>query len=169
MDIVEDSIDVLNWLDDLDRMPREMKKNFKPFTFDFAALYDSLTPALVEEALRNAIRQCRPQWNNEFTEWLLSLINLSMSAGFGKYKGKWYKPATGIPTGGNISVQLANIAVYYAIFRCLFSKREMKKNIIATIRFIDDGSGIFNGTLEQFNSWKNTLTQSLKQYLKIFH
>ena len=164
LDIVEDSIDILKRLNDLDKMPREMKKNFKPFTFDFAALYDSLTPALVEEAVRNAIRQCRPQWNNEFTEWLLSLINLSMSAGFGKFKGKWYKPATGIPTGGNISVQLANIAVYYALFRCLFSKPEMMKNIIDTIRFIDDGSGIFNGTLEQFNLWKNALTQSLKQY-----
>ena len=37
-DIVQDSIDVLNWLNDLDKMPEERKKSFKPFTFDFASL-----------------------------------------------------------------------------------------------------------------------------------
>ena len=87
-----------------------------------------------------------------------------MSAGFGKFKGKWYRPATGIPTGGNISVQLANIAVYYALFKCLFSKPEMMTHIISTIRFIDDGGGVFTGTREQFDSWKNILTQNLRQY-----
>lgn len=78
-----------------------------------------------------------------------------MSAGFGKYKNKWYKPTTGIPTGGNISVQLANISIYYALSKSLFSKESMMTNIISTIRFIDDGGGIFNGTLEEFEAWKN--------------
>ena len=164
LDIVQDSMEVLNWLSDLDKMPTETKKTFKPFTFDFAALYDSLTPTLVEVALRYAIEHCYPEWDSEFTEWLLDLIKLSMSAGFGKFKGKWYRPATGIPTGGNISVQLANIAVYYALFKSLFSKQEMMRNIISTIRFIDDGAGVFTGTCEQFDAWKTNLTQNLKQY-----
>ena len=92
------------------------------------------------------------------------MINLSMSAGFGKFEEKWYKPITGIPTGGNISVQLANIAVFYAMYKCLFCKEEMMDKIISTIRFIDDGSGIFKDSKEEFDIWKNTFTRSLNDF-----
>ena len=37
-----------------------------------------------------------------FVDWIIQITNLSMSAGFGKFRNKWYKPVTGIPTGGNI-------------------------------------------------------------------
>ena len=77
-------------------------------------MYDSLTPDLVKNALRYAIRECRPDWEENFVNWLLQLIDLSVKAGFGKFQDKWYTPKTGIPTGGNISVQLANISVFYA-------------------------------------------------------
>ena len=87
-----------------------------------------------------------------------------MSAGFGKFEGKWYKPITGIPTGGNLSVQLANITVFYVMFKCLFSKEDRMDKIISTIRFIDDGSGIFKGSKEEFEVWKNTFTSSLKEF-----
>ena len=43
LDLVEDSIDVLVWLDQLNENDIERKKTFKPFTSDFAVLYDSLT------------------------------------------------------------------------------------------------------------------------------
>ena len=66
LDLVEDSIDVLVWLDQLNENDVERKRTFKPFTFDFAALYDSLTPALVVEAMKHAIQKCRPQWNVQF-------------------------------------------------------------------------------------------------------
>ena len=163
-DIVEDSIDVLIWLDDLDRNSEQDKKRFKPFTFDFAALYDSLTPDLVRNAIKHAIQIYRPQWKNDFIDWILKLIDLSMTAGFGKFRKKWYRPATGIPTGGNISVQLANIAVFYALHMTLFSKPQMMRNIASTIRFIDDGSGIYICTADEFEIWKNEFTQGLKQF-----
>ena len=92
------------------------------------------------------------------------MIKLSMSAGFGKFEEKWYKPITGIPTGGNLSVQLANIAVYYALYRCLFSKQDMMTKVMSTIRFIDDGAGIFIGSVADFNVWSTTLASSLKDY-----
>ena len=87
-----------------------------------------------------------------------------MSAGYGKFKNKWYKPVIGIPTGGNISVQLANIAVYYVLSKSLFSKRRMMRNIVSTIRFIDDGSGIFKGTIEDIVIWKNDLKKNLNEF-----
>ena len=37
-------------------------------------------------------------------------------------------------------------------------------NIISTIRFIDDGSGIFKGSEIDFNNWKGEFTTALKQF-----
>ena len=164
LDIVQDSMDVLIWLDEMNQASEQNKKAYKPFTFDFAALYDSLTPDLVMKAIKYAIRVCRTQWTDKFVDWILQLINLSMSTGFGKFGNKWYKPATGIPTGGNISVQLANIAVFYALHMSLFSTPQMMKNIVSTVRFIDDGSGVFKGTRDEFVTWKSEMTKNLKKF-----
>ena len=92
--------------------PEKTKKRTKIKSYNKKERRNSLTPALVVEAMKHAIQKCRPQWNVQFRNWILKLIKLSMSAGFGKFKDKWYRPATGIPTGGNISVQLANIAIF---------------------------------------------------------
>ena len=164
-DIVQDSLEVLRWLDRIDyENDSELKKKFKPFTFDFASLYDSLTPVLVKEAINYAIQRYKLHWEQNFIKWLLDIIDLSLSAGFGKFQDKWYRPKTGIPTGGNISVQLANIAVFYALYNCLFSDEIMMEEIVSTIRFIDDGSGIYKGTEEEFVIWKLELTTRLKRF-----
>ena len=164
-DIVQDSMEILQWLNDVnENNGTDEKKDFKPFTFDFTSLYDSLTPELVREAVKHAIHECKPLWDDKFVHWLLSLIDLSMEAGFGKFDNKWYRPKTGIPTGGNISVQIANIAVFYAIKFSLYSNEDMMKDIVSTKRFIDDGTGIFSGSMEEFNSWKEEFTDKLKKF-----
>ena len=127
-------------------------------------MYDSLTPDLVKNALRYAIHECRPDWEENFVNWLLQLIDLSVKAGFGKFQNKWYIPKTGIPTGGNISVQLANISVFYALKFSLFSNQLMMENIISVKRFIDDGTGIFKGSSEEFDIWKTLFTTKLKKF-----
>ena len=97
-----DTNSTLTWLDHIDAVYSEsQKKNFLPFTFDFQALYDSLTPNLVVEALRYSIKACRKQWSVDFTEWLIELINISLSSGIGVFKDTWYKSVSGISTGGS--------------------------------------------------------------------
>ena len=164
-DIVQDSIEILKWLENVDHTyEAEAKKKLIPFTFDFASLYDSLTPDLVKKSIRYAIQKHRPEWTDSFINWLLQLIELSMSAGYGKFENKWYRPKTGITTGGNMSVQLANIAVFYAIFESLFSKQDMMSHITSVKRFIDDGTGIFTGSEEEFHTWKSVFTTNLKKF-----
>ena len=77
-----------------------------------------------------------------------------MSAGFGKFENRWYRPVTGIPTGGHISVPVANIAVFFALYMSLFSQPEMLKNIVSTIKFLDDRYGVFDGTTEDLRYGK---------------
>ena len=110
------------------------------------------------------LHESRPDWEENFVNWLLQLIDLSVKAGFGKFQNKWYIPKTGIPTGGNISVQLANISVFYALKFSLFSNQLMMENIISVKRFIDDGTGIFKGSSEDFDIWKTLFTTKLKKF-----
>ena len=123
------------------------------FTFDFKALYDSLEPALVKEAIRNAMDTCHPDWSNELKEWIISLIDFSLRASVAKYDGSWWKQNHGIPTGGSLCVQLANITVYYVMSKNVYSIPHMMTNITEVMRFIDDGAGFHFGSEEQFNDW----------------
>ena len=164
-DLVKDTNSTLRWLDYIDKeCSVDVKKGLKPFTFDFEALYDSLTPELVKEAIKFAIAKCRPNWSIDFSNWVVSNIDLSMKSAICFHKGKWYKPVDGIPTGGSLSVQLANIAVFYVLHLTLYSNESLMCHIHSIKRFIDDETGFFSGTMIQFESWKNELTSALNKY-----
>jgi hypothetical protein len=164
-DLLRDTTDSLIWLDNINNTEDPtLKKTLKCFTFDFKNLYDSISPTLAIEAIKFALDTCRPQWKQDYKDWILSLIKLSLKASIGKYKGKWFKPVNGIPTGGSISVQVANITVFYVLFHCLYSKNNLMENVYSIKRFIDDGAGIFQGSQRQFQSWKNNLTGALREY-----
>ena len=52
-DLLTDTTDALRWLDFVDNdNSSDVKRNFRSFTYDFKALYDSLTPSLVIESLK---------------------------------------------------------------------------------------------------------------------
>jgi len=164
-DIVKDTNETLVWLDNINvSYPGSQKKEFLPFTFDFQALYDSLTPDLVIEAIRYAIKSCRKQWSSKFIKWLIELINISLSSGIGVFRDNWYKSISGISTGGSLSVQLANIAVFYVLHKCIYSKNRFHKNVVDIIRFIDDGAGIYIGNIGNFEIWKRSVTKELSKY-----
>ena len=74
---------------------------------------------------------------------------------------EWYEQRNGIPTGGSLCVQLANIAVFYAVNKLVYSKSNLMKNIIGVKRFIDDGAGFFNGTERTFNKWMDSVNSCL--------
>ena len=164
-DIVKDTIQTLKWLDILDSIHSDKeKKMFLPFTFDFEALYDSLSPDLVIEAVRFAINKHRKNWSHQFTEWLVKLIKISLKSGVGVFQDKWFQSKSGISTGGSLSVQLANIAVFYVLNKCIYSNKQLSKDIVSIIRFIDDGTGIFKGSFRQFLNWRRLVTESLAEY-----
>ena len=77
-DLVTDSNETLNWLDRINELPTSTKTNVHPFTFDFKSLYESLDPYLVREAVITAMEELRPNWSNEFKNWLIDLWNRRM-------------------------------------------------------------------------------------------
>ena len=164
-DKVSDTIDTLKWLENLNSTASsDEKKTYLPFTFDFESLYDSLTPDLVIKAVRYSIKKHRKDWSQSFVEWLIKLIKMSLNSGVGFFQNKWFKSKSGISTGGSLSVQLANITVFYVLHLCVYSNKDLTKNIVSIKRFIDDGTGIFKGSIDGFNIWKTIVSRSLNKY-----
>ena len=139
----------------------EAKKNLSCFTFDFKALYDSLEPALVKEAVKHAMDTCRSDWSDGLKSWLLSLIDFSLRASVAKYDDNWWKQRNAAPTGGSLCVQLANITVFYVMSKKLYSDPNMMAQIEEIKRFIDDGAGFFYGTEQQFNEWLSEVNRRI--------
>ena len=161
-DLVESTNDTLLWLQILN--DTETLTNHKGFTFDFEGLYDSLTPGLVIKAINQAMIECRSDWSDDFKSWLCKLLKLSMESAVGIFKGDWYKPKNGVPTGGSCSVQLANIAVYFVLKSVLYSDQNKMNSIVSIKRFIDDGVGIHNLSSRQFSQWRNSLTEGVRKF-----
>ena len=67
-DLLIDTADALRWLDKADKeLSSDTKKLLNCFTFDFKALYDSLKPDLVKEAIKHAMDENRPEWSDHLT------------------------------------------------------------------------------------------------------
>ena len=159
-DLLTDTSDALRWLDSLElELDSDTKKKVNCFTFDFKALYDSLEPNLVKEATRDAMDTCRPDWSNDLKNWLISLIDFSLRSSVAKYDDSWWRQNNGIPTGGSLCVQLANITVFYVMSKKVYNTPNMMVNIQSIKRFIDDGGGFYLGTEDQFNAWLADVNQ----------
>ncbi|KAL5269695.1 hypothetical protein ACHWQZ_G003229 [Mnemiopsis leidyi] len=149
-DVVNEAVNRMkSGLDEkLRRPPRK-----RAFTFDYKALYDSLDPELTIKALSTAMDECRENWNPYFKQWMLKLVDLSLRAAVGMFNESWYKQKRGVPTGGSLCVQIANIAVYYIMRDLVYSDETLMKHIKSVKRYIDDGSGAFSGTKRQFGEF----------------
>ena len=122
-DLLKDTTEALVWLEAMNDKGKELRRNLNPFTFDFEALYDSLNPELVFNAIEDAMDVCREDWSYEFKCWLLDLIKLSIDSAVGEFQTKFYKPKGGLPTGGSLSVEVANITVDFVLKKyCMKTK-----------------------------------------------
>ena len=136
----------------------------KSFTFDFKSLYDNLRPELVKEAILHAMQTCRPGWSVAKRNWITKLIDLSLRASIGKFKKHFYLQKNGVPTGGSLCVQLANITVYYIMNKAVYSNPQMMTNVKELKRYIDDGGGFYLGSERSFTVWMNAVNTALRPY-----
>ena len=84
-----------------------------------------------------------------------------MKSAFGEFQGKFFKAAGGIPTGGSISVELANIAVYYILKKAIFEDAKLMKDVVGIKRYIDDGIGIHTMSPRRFALWKKSVIEKV--------
>ena len=106
----------------------------------------------------------RPGWSKIKQKWILDLIDISLRASIGKFKDTFYLQKNGVPTGGSLCVQLANITVYYIMNIAVYSKPQLMHNIREAKRYIDDGAGFYVGSERSFNAWMNKVNTALNPY-----
>ena len=81
-----------------------------------------------------------------------------------KYNNECYKSKVGIPTGGSLSRQIADIVLHWI----MFVKMTPKLNVIQAIRFwkrfIDDCIGVWRGTKRSFDAFVKQLNEHTMKY-----
>ena len=162
-DLLIDTNDALLWLESTDELlDHNLKRQLRPFTFDFKSLYDSLDPDLVIEALEAALEELRPDWSDELKRWIINLVKLSLKSSVGQFGEHFYRQKNGVATGGSLCVQLANICVFYILRKSVYSNECLMEKIVSLKRYIDDGSGFFSGTQRQYSDWINRVNTLIK-------
>ena len=122
--------------------------NILLFTMDVKALYPSINPDLAKVALENALaNEHKIDMNTKISIW--KLVDFSFKNAFIFHHKSSYKPSKGIPTGGSISRQIADIFLKWLLFiKCHENiDWELVRN---WWRYIDDIFGIWKGTSQQF-------------------
>ena len=160
-DLARDSTEVVKWLEQ-QSADNKGATNIHGFAWDFCALYDNLTPTLVLKALETAMTELRPNWSPGHKNWLLDLVKLSLNSSFARHGSKWFRSILGIPTGGSLSVTLANIAVFYAMRDIIFKNRP--DELLAFKRFVDDIGGLWKGCPEKFKAWSDEVNKKLSVF-----
>ena len=89
---------------------------------------------------------------------------MSLNSSIGVFENVWYVQNGGVPTGGTLCVQLANITVYSKMRKVVYSDPILMMNIKSTKRYIDDGAGAFMGTSEEFINWITLVNIRLSQF-----
>ena len=94
-------------------------------------------------------------------------IRLSFENSYVTYQDKCYKSKVGIPTGGSLSRQIADIFLHWIIFIKMTPNLTLIQAIRFWKRFIDDCIGIWRGTKRSFINFVNQLnTETMKYGIK---
>ena len=95
-------------------------------------------------------------------KWILDLIDLSLRASVGKYKDNWFIQKNGVPTGGSLCVQLANITVFYIMNKAVYSNPRLMQYVKELMRYIDDGAGFYLGYERSLRTWMKAVKEALQ-------
>ena len=95
---------------------------------------------------------------------IISFIELSVESAYIAFEDKVYKPNVGIPTGGSLSRQIADIFLHWLLFIKIFPKISDVQAIKLWERFIDDCIGIWRGSRRPFHMLLNSMNRETMKY-----
>ena len=126
------------------------------FTLDVEKLYPSIDPELAVKAIKETLAKDTSIDKNIKTV-IGHFVKLSFQNSYVSYKNETFKSKVGIPTGGSLSRQIADIFLHWI----LFIKANPKLIDIQAIRFwnrfIDDCIGVWRGTRRSFDNFVKQL------------
>ena len=136
------------------------------FTLDVEKLYPSIQPELALQAIRETLARDKTT-DKKIKTAVEHFIRLSFENSYVTYQDKCYKSKVGIPTGGSLSRQIADIFLHWIIFIKMTPNLTLIQAIRFWKRFIDDVIGIWRGTKRSFVNFVNQLnTETMKYGIK---
>ena len=162
-EFVLDTNHLLSMLEEVNNSEQLDDDSCNLFTLDVEKLYPSIQPNLAMEAINDLLSDVNEEDSNS-AEAVKSYIKLSFEESYVTFKNQVYKPKVGIPTGGSLSRQVADVFLHWLLFKkidqSIFNRRELK----FWKRFIDDGVGIWKGRKRSFDAFVKKLNKETNKY-----
>ena len=111
-EFILDTGDLINNLESINESKILEKENINLFTLDVEKLYPSIQPELAIQAIRDAFATDKST-DKKTKSAILHFIQLSFENSYVSYQDKTYKSTIGIPTGGSLSRQIADIFLHW--------------------------------------------------------
>ena len=138
-------------------------ENVNLFTLDVEKLYPSIKPDVALQAIRDTF-SADTTTDRKTKAVLESFVKMSFEHSYVSYKNECYKSKVGIPTGGSLSRQIADIVLHWIMFRKMTPKLSEIQAIRLWKRFIDDCIGIWRGSRRSFDIFVRQLNAHTMKY-----
>ena len=130
---------------------------------DVKALYPSIQPELALQAVREVLSRDKTV-KKETKKAIAQFVELSFENSYVVYNDECYKSKLGIPTGGSLSRQIADIFLHWILFHKMTPKLSTIQMIRFWKRFIDDVVGVWRGTKRSFYNFVKQLNAETMKY-----
>ena len=144
---IRDTTDFLNKLKEID-----VHGNDQLFTLDVKGLYPNIDVDIAAYAIREACKVSSDMDEEHigiFTQFVCWLISNAVV----HYRDQWFRCSQGVPTGGSCSRQIADCFMRY-VTNNIRDMIDFSK-VIWWFRFIDDIYGVFRGSIQEFEHFKD--------------
>ena len=158
-----DTGDLIKSLEKINESKCLENENVNLFTMDVEKLYPSIKPELALQAIHDALAMDKTTDKKTKTA-IEHFIRLSFENSYVTYQNKCYKSDVGIPTGGSLSRQIADIFLHWILFIKMTPKLSLIQAVRFWKRFIDDCLGIWRGTKRSFINFVTKLNTELMRY-----
>ena len=162
-EFILDTGDLIDHLEKLNQSNVLKNEKANLFTLDVKALYPSIQPELAMQAIREVLAKDKTT-DKKIKEAITRFIELSFEKSYVAYKDECYKSKVGIPTGGSLSRQIADIFLHWMLFCKMSPKLDLVQAIRFWKRFIDDCIGVWRGSRRSFNNFVQQLNSETKKY-----
>ena len=162
-EFILDTSGLISKLESINESKSIVNENVNLFTIDVEKLYPSIQPELALQAIHEAL-EADTTTDYKTKDAIKQFIRLSFEHSYVSYQNECFKSKVGIPTGGSLSRQIADIFLHWILYIKMTPKLDLIQAIRYWGRFIDDGIGIWRGTKRSFDNFMKQLNSETSKY-----
>ena len=127
-EFILDTGDLIQQFETVNQSQTLKNENVHLFTLDVKSLYPSIKPNLALQAIRDVLSTDKTTKKN-LKKAIAQFIELSFENSYVTYKNDCYRSKVGIPTGGSLSRQIADIFLHWILFHKMNPKSDCGRDL----------------------------------------